>query len=147
MPVAKQSFTSQEQMAEHMIHHLLTQNKKSTEDGESCLYRYVDVDGSIYSCAVGCLINDDYYDESLERKGAGDPDVLQVLSMSHPDADITPEFVKYMNTLQGIHDNLSTEGWRRLFIDENGNVIVPEISSWDDLFNSYQELMNMEWDG
>jgi hypothetical protein len=144
MSVVTKSLASQEEMAEYVIHHLLEQNERSTIDGVACLYRYVDVDGKSYSCAVGCLIHDDYYDESLESKGVGDHDILHALEMSHPDVPITPDFVKYLNTLQGVHDNLDPEVWHKLFIDKDGNVIVPDIQSWPDLNTLYQE--NLSWD-
>jgi hypothetical protein len=144
MSVVTKSLNTEEEMAEYVIHHLLEQNEKSTIDGFACLYRYVDVDGKSYSCAVGCLIHDDYYDESLEDKGVRDHNVLNALEMSHPNVPLSSAFLDYLSTLQNIHDNLDPHVWHKIFIDENGNVVVPKILSWEDLRHIYEEILELE---
>ena len=45
--------------------HLLTQNKKSHDVGEGCVYR----NSEGLKCAVGCLIPDEDYAANMEFKG------------------------------------------------------------------------------
>jgi hypothetical protein len=144
MSVVDKPLHSEKEMAEHIIHHLLTQNERSTIDGVACCYRYVDPEGKSLSCAVGSLIHDDYYSESLEDKGVRDPDVLDALENSHPNIYMSSDFINYLSALQRIHDNLDPEVWHKIFIDENGDVIVPHISSWQHINNVYE--MNLMWD-
>ena len=147
MPVTKESFTTAEQVANHIVKHLLTQNERSQNEFGACIYQYEDVDGSVYSCAVGCLIDRYYYDESLEDRGVEDHEVLQAIQMSHPDLEITSDLVKYMHTMQSIHDNLEPEDWNVLFTDQKtGDMVIPEVSDHEKLKRAYVELCYMQMD-
>lgn len=73
--------------------HLLKQNSKAM-DGDNCVYR--SPNGS--QCAIGCMIPDDQYDETMELNNAA------ILIEEWPDlpfANINPNFLK---DLQEIHD-------------------------------------------
>jgi hypothetical protein len=140
--VASKSFTSEDEVAEHIVKHLLTQYERSMDEFGGCIYQYEDVDGKVYACAIGCLIDRDYYDESLENKGVEDYDVLETIQMSHPDLKITSDLVRYMHTMQMIHDNLEPERWVDLFIDKKtGDMVVPKVSEHESLLESCNKML------
>lgn len=83
--------------------HLLKQNERSG-GAKACLYR----DGPL-KCAVGVLIADEHYHETLECKRANSYLVMQALSRSG-----WPEDAKAENlycSLQTVHDDFDPDKW------------------------------------
>lgn len=80
--------------------HLLTQKKKSIENG-ACRYRVVD-DGNTLMCAAGCLIGSHEYKESFERHNW---DSLVSTSRVPKNHEIL------INRLQSIHDGNKPSMW------------------------------------
>jgi hypothetical protein len=105
--------------------HLLEQRQKSF-DGKFCRFR----DDQGRSCAVGCLISDKNYDESLEGAFLDlDGDLTRALIASGVDIDV--DMLQMLQCLQNIHDQRSSFLWREdllrmsrdfKFTDENGKV-------------------------
>jgi hypothetical protein len=96
--------------------HLLAQGRKSEEkDAGSCAYRSPEG----LSCAVGCLIQDEFYSLGFEGLSIAaatctDPDskdkaLLKALTDSGIDVILSR---KLLCELQDIHDNSSPELWR-----------------------------------
>jgi hypothetical protein len=96
--------------------HLLTQRAKSAvpnTDGEkygesklTCLYRHPDG----LTCAVGCLIKDEFYETRLEGLRATSDDVLRSLTDSGVDTE-SYGVRSLLRELQGVHDNEPVEDW------------------------------------
>ena len=79
--------------------HLLTQGKKSKSMlTNTCLYR--GPGGT--SCAVGCLIKDEFYTEDLENKLSVSTPVTEALEKSG--VTVTQEIDKLLRDLQKLHD-------------------------------------------
>lgn len=81
--------------------HLLTQSAKSISNRE-CRYRGDDG----LSCAAGCLIPDDQYDQTLEGSGVGHRKVLAVL-----EGIVEPEDIDLLRDLQLVHDYDPVRQW------------------------------------
>ena len=83
--------------------HLLTQKKKST-NGKFCQYR--GPNGT--SCAVGCLISNEFYDRSME--GETVEDILR--------SYVLPDYMKdaknLLCDLQRIHDWDNARTWKKM---------------------------------
>lgn len=88
--------------------HLLKQGKASRVNFGVCLYRGPDNT----SCAVGCLIPDEMYDQKMEGRGAS----LLVMDAQAGDFNL-PNWFKYnlplLGMLQRIHDEAEPEDWRK----------------------------------
>lgn len=85
-----------------MAEHLLNQGSKSTENGNfssDCLYRAPNGN----KCAVGALINDEYYEEGLEGKTIDDKIVQQAVSASL-ESPLTKEDIDLLVDMQEAHD-------------------------------------------
>jgi len=129
--------------------HLLTQKDKSMFDGNGCAYRGgdsisildeetgepIDKYEIVYngkSCAIGILIKDDFYDDSLEDNTAEETIVIDALQQSHPEWDITLETKVMLLCCQSIHDQMYEYDWAaalrilslHLFSEHNGLDIV-----------------------
>lgn len=110
--------------------HLLSQCQRSEADS-GCLYRgprgyydegYVDFpfsepDNDPTACAVGCLIDDRFYSESLEQRLVNDASIIRVLVLSHPEWDITNVSINMLTSLQTIHDRILIGFWK-FILDE-----------------------------
>lgn len=97
---------NQRQIFEKVKNHLLTQKVRSSTPNCSCAYR--GENGTM--CAVGCLIDDEHYSESLERKAVHDEGVLKALAKS---GIIVNQIgtITLLSSLQYIHDNLNPDQW------------------------------------
>lgn len=111
------------EMFEKVKAHLLKQNQKAmidTDEGIACRYRTPEG----LTCAIGCLIPDDEYDESFEGHPPADATTLMLYKdRISPDfstdieiqialaAGITPETADLARRLQHCHDNVSEEEW------------------------------------
>lgn len=88
--------------------HLLTQNRRAASDA-GCRYRT----GEGLSCAVGCLIADEHYDErEMEFTNIGGTAVYKGLSASGIDME-DPRVRQLLRLLQVIHDSRDTVEWPR----------------------------------
>ena len=67
------------------------------------------------SCAVGCLVKDDCYDEIMENNGAGEEIVLQFIRASHSEWIITDNSIYLLKLLQNVHDSITPDSWVKRF--------------------------------
>lgn len=79
--------------------HLITQNEKSVDDNEKCMYRHNGL-----QCAAGPFIPDDKYDKGMERLGFAYVNTKYNLGYSKDEAD-------FITRLQSIHDKSIVEYW------------------------------------
>lgn len=95
-----------------IVDHLRKQNSKSLMKAprdDACAYR--SQDGKM--CAVGCLIEDEFYDPSLEENIVSNPKVRKALCNSGYYTD--GEFLKLMVSMQECHDLNSVKQWESSF--------------------------------
>ena len=86
--------------------HLLAQNEQALDGNWECVYR----SDTGLKCAVGCLIDDEFYSEDLEYSS---------LSSTGPVADalvksgvvMTREILDLLTRLQKLHDYKELESW------------------------------------
>ena len=90
--------------------HLLNQNEKSVDPHTlSCFYRAQNEDGKTLKCAVGCLIDDNFYSEKLENCSPNDLDVRKAVENSiFSDWEYN---VSLLSELQNIHDEYESDEW------------------------------------
>lgn len=87
--------------------HLLTQNEKSYQ-GDYCMYR---AENGL-KCAVGCLIKDEYYNETLEGKPLLVDTVSEAVAKSLGLGKVLPlNMFNMLSRLQDIHDNYDNNEW------------------------------------
>lgn len=84
--------------------HLLEQNERSEVQGTGCAYR----GPNGLMCAVGCLIPDERYDESLE---GFEVHTMPVLRAVFGTSDVPYDTVCMLGRLQKIHDNCPSHEW------------------------------------
>jgi hypothetical protein len=73
------------------------------------MYRYPSVDGKELRCAVGCLIPDQHYTNSIEFSTVSDEGVQKVLEASGiPTDHIT---IDMLMRLQDLHDDVDPDQW------------------------------------
>ncbi len=99
----KEMLTTDEGVFEFVKQHLITQGEKSSST-TSCYYR----DSSKLSCAVGCLIEDQFYNVGLEFHNGDDPVVIEAVQKSLPNWVINKDMLLY---LQSIHDEYEVDEW------------------------------------
>ena len=97
--------------------HLLKQNEKAIDVGGNCQYRT----GEGLQCAVGCLIDEDHYDDVYEGSGVyalsreelgNDAKALrQSLKLSNKGIRLGKETIDMLSKLQDIHDRQDPEDW------------------------------------
>jgi len=102
--------------------HLLKQNERSTGVGEitGCKYR----NGRGLSCAVGCLMTDDMYDEDFEGEAVRDKYITEALiPIIGVNKAKKEDKLELLSKLQHIHDSASVVNWgiklRELKLDFN----------------------------
>jgi hypothetical protein len=103
--------------------HLLTQNAKATNDDNDCVY-YDPATG--HTCAIGCLISPEFYDDSIEGRAATHISVLEALDIRGAS---TQELRDLLNALQSIHDSTSVEHWpvRLAELASNSELTLPAL--------------------
>lgn len=92
--------------------HLLKQKEKCM-DGNSCVYRSKSITGEVTKCAIGALIPDELYDESIETLGVVDDEVFNLVLEGNPWMRGKHERAlqyKLIN-LQGLHDQIPVDSW------------------------------------
>lgn len=96
--------------------HLLQQNARSIRSrygaGALCAYRG---DNGL-SCAVGCLIKDEFYHPSLETKSVQAPEIIGALVASgiverHALVSTNDPIIKLLFRLQRMHDSTAVADW------------------------------------
>ncbi len=112
----KENMLNIQEIFDTVTTHLLTQRAKSAvpnTDGEkygesklTCLYRHPDG----LTCAVGCLIKDEFYETRLEGLRTTSDDVLRSLTDSGVDVD-SDNVRSLLRELQGVHDDEPVEEW------------------------------------
>lgn len=85
----------------HVVTHLVKQKRPAQTGGGSCKYRLQCGEGPPLSCAVGCLIQDEYYHAALENKPAYTLEVRAALYKS----GISRTQFKLVEALQLAHDD------------------------------------------
>ena len=99
----KEMLTSDEGVFEFVKQHLLTQGQKSSSS-TSCYYR----DPNGLSCAVGCLIEQQFYNVGLEFHNGDDPVVIEAVKKSLPNWFVNEDMLL---ALQSIHDGHDVDEW------------------------------------
>ena len=99
----KEMLTTDEGVFEFVKQHLLTQGQKS-ESITSCLYKQPNG----MSCAIGCLIENEFYNDNLEFKNGDDPVVINAIKQSLPNWVINKNI---LIELQELHDEIEVDEW------------------------------------
>lgn len=105
---------NKQEIFDTVVNHLRKQGERSVEgDFGTCMYRLLK-NGKMLKCAVGCLIDDDEYDPSMEKR--------TILSIFKPDSGLRiPKLRKlaghagFLRRLQHIHDCVPVASWEREF--------------------------------
>ena len=100
---AKEMLTTDEGVFEFVKQHLLTQGQRS-ESITSCFYKK----SNGLSCAIGCLIENEFYNDDLEFKNGDNPIVIDAVTKSIPNWVIN---LNMLTDLQIIHDEYEPEEW------------------------------------
>jgi len=89
--------------------HLLNQNERSVDPHTlSCFYRSQNENGKTLMCAVGCLIDDNFYSEKLENCSPNDTEVRRAVENSMSNWEYN---VSLLSELQNIHDEYEPDQW------------------------------------
>lgn len=103
-----------QQIFDKVATHLLTQNERSVDIDGDCQYR----DPQGRSCAVGCLIPDEFYNPAFEGAQVssamkyGRKNSLLANALEGAGIDVgNPTTIKLLAELQHMHDNDSPYGW------------------------------------
>jgi hypothetical protein len=89
--------------------HLLKQNERSVDPWSmQCQYLSQKEDGKVLMCAVGCLIDDEWYSEKIENLSASNEDVKRAIAGSIPNWKVNTNM---LSELQNIHDEYEPEQW------------------------------------
>ena len=104
--------------------HLVAQGRRCLDADKLCRYR--GEDGT--SCAVGCLITDEYYKDSFEGIGIDGP-VFKAVKCSlgiYPNKECSALY-RVLSKLQAIHDASPPEDWPTLdkVISQHHNLSLP----------------------
>ena len=105
---------NKQEIFDTVVNHLRKQGEKSQdEDSGTCMYR-LPKDGKMLKCAVGCLIDDDEYDPSMENR--------TILSIFEPHSGLRipklrklEDHVSFLQGLQSIHDIHPVYEWENYF--------------------------------
>jgi len=129
---------SDREVFERVRTHLLRQGRRArTFHGDgNCRYRTWAEDGSVLMCAAGCLIAEAAYDESLEGRNVGNPDVNRALVESGvldpAEASVTAERsprLRMLRALQEVHDRIEVSRWESVLAGLAGRLLTPG-GSW-----------------
>lgn len=89
--------------------HLLKQNEKSVDPWSlSCYYRAQKENGDVLMCAVGCLMDDNYYSGEFENSSPSDSRVRDAIEKSIPNWTYN---VDLLSELQNLHDEHDPHVW------------------------------------
>lgn len=111
--------------------HLVKQGKRAAVhyeewDEYTCLYRTPDG----LMCAAGCLIKDEFYDPSIERRTVthGTFAYVALVESGIPDNEIVMKFIR---SLQICHDEASDDNIKEMYAalshaGQNNNLAIPQ---------------------
>ena len=99
----KEMLTTDEGVFEFVKQHLLNQGQKSISS-TSCFYKQ----SNGLSCAIGCLIENNFYNDDLEFKNGDDPIVIDAVRKSIPNWVVN---VTMLTDLQNVHDEYGPDEW------------------------------------
>jgi hypothetical protein len=88
--------------------HLMTQNDKSWTNDVKWMCGYRGTEGKM--CAVGCLIKDEFYSESIEGCEVCVDRVMDALNLSGIDTT-DDEILEMLQALQQVHDSAPVKTW------------------------------------
>ena len=89
--------------------HLLKQNERSVDPWSlQCQYLSQKEDGKVLMCAVGCLIDNEWYSEKIENLSASNEDVKRAVAGSIPSWKVNSDM---LGELQNIHDEYEPDSW------------------------------------
>ena len=94
----------------HVRNHLLEQNQQAMYQSGGCVYRK----SNGLSCAIGCLISDEHYDEDImEDQPVTDTDVMLGIHLSNPEWNTNSRRSAraMLFFLQKVHDDLTPYTW------------------------------------
>lgn len=103
-----------EQVYKYVRDFLINQNKKSENRNDGCAYRGEDNT----KCAIGCLILDEFYDETFEgglpnkETGTRGKRIIEAISKSLPNWTFN---MKLIENVQEIHDTYEPDSWKYEF--------------------------------
>jgi hypothetical protein len=97
-----------QELYDKVVNHLRNQGVKSFAEG-GCLYR-----SNGLSCAVGCLIEDEFYVEELEGRTVDHIDVKNAVVKSIG-RDLTDQEMQLLLVLQNVHDTFEVSEWNKGF--------------------------------
>lgn len=96
----------------HIVNHLIVQNKSAAEYGGNCRYRVYSEDWlEARKCAVGCLISENNYHEIIEDSLANNAEVIEAIKKSNPKLIIDDKVTELFLLMQFVHDHLEPENW------------------------------------
>ena len=99
---------NKQEVFNRVYRHLLAQGARSqASDSPGCAYR--GEKGRM--CAVGCLIDDEHYDEHWNTSAVGEPEVLTALGASLH-CEIYEGDLPFLSDLQYVHDHENPLNWR-----------------------------------
>lgn len=90
--------------------HLLAQGKAAIDIHQNCYYRSGDL-----KCAIGVLIDDEFYSKKLEGQGVSTPEVVKALDKSGvlPHEPIERLYmITMLAALQQLHDTQLPKHWK-----------------------------------
>ena len=87
--------------------HLLAQNEQALDANEECVYR----SETGLKCAVGCLIKDEFYFESLEYSSLSKTGAI-AKALKRSGVVLTREMLDLLIRLQKLHDRTEPEEWK-----------------------------------
>lgn len=103
-------------MFDTIMAHLRDQNAKAQDEHGQCVYKYADIHH--LSCAIGCLIPDELYDEHMEGNGVRTilgiyPKLGSYLEIGTFTYGQVNEKINFLEDMQIIHDEKSypKRGW------------------------------------
>jgi hypothetical protein len=108
-----------------IVRHLLSQKETCNGPNGDCAYRGMTeniydeqyeniIEYGVYdgkSCAVGCLVKEQFYDSNIEGETADNTLVQEILKKSHPDWEFSENTTWILSLLQKIHDRVPDDQW------------------------------------
>lgn len=87
---------------------LFNQGDRSIKDDNTCAYRGLDN----MKCAIGCMIEDRFYHETLEDCTPYDTNVQNAIRLSVPNYELNEQF---LSNMQYTHDQFNPQYWEVQF--------------------------------
>ena len=86
--------------------HLLNQNQRSLDPWSlQCQYRSQTENGKVLMCAVGCLMDDNYYSPEFENSSPSDSRVRDAIEKSMPNWAYNVDLLSELQNLHDEHDS------------------------------------------